>query len=146
MILIVLTGKQSASQKQIVFIKQIFRRDSPVNDTISDELAMVFGLSKKTTTEASREGDTLVIIALKKQKEISGPRRAAQDVVILEAPGCEYANLPALNFSAASRGILDRPFPLGRLESRQQEYLNKSDTRQCSADACCPKPTNAQLC
>lgn len=69
--------------------------------------------SKKTTTEASLERDTPALIALKKQKQTSGPRRAAQDVVILEAPGCEYANLPAPNLWAASRGILDRPFPPG---------------------------------
>lgn len=101
------------SQKQIAFIKQICQRDSPVYDTVSDWSVMVFGRSKKTTTEASLERDTPALIALKKQKQTSGPRRAAQDVVMLEAPGCEYANLPAPNLWAASRGILDRPFPLG---------------------------------
>lgn len=57
---------------------------------------MVFGLSKKTTTEASLGGDTPALIALKKQKQTSGLRRAARDVVILEAPGCDVNMLICL--------------------------------------------------
>lgn len=93
----------------------------------------------KTTTEASLERDTPDLIALKTQKQTSGPRRAAQDVVILEAPGCEYAYLPVLNLWAASAGgDFGQTFSTGGTQiasTRKFKQIRHSPSHRCAVQS-----------
>lgn len=78
------------AEGQIIFIKHISLLDSTVCDIVFDWLTMGFDYWRKNTLWGGRRSSTLCPLT-------SRPKRDAYDVVILEAWGCEYANLLVLN-------------------------------------------------